>query len=143
MGAIQKVWDSVIPRSTALQPFLTTFKLKSCVSYLPSLILESFSCMLIPYLLQKLHFLLKLWLFSSRDPVLLTFWILIHVKWRETKVGGACYFSFGMEQTRFLKLESNRIFHNSAEKLCVHYHSLTKVGPIIYQCSGNRVHFKS
>ena len=58
-------------------PLLTTFKLnlKLCMSqsHLPSLIPESFFCMLIPYLLKNFHFLLKFLLFSQRYPVLLTF----------------------------------------------------------------------
>ena len=57
--AIQRVGDLAVPRSIVFQPLVTTFKLKLCTSHLPSSIPESFSCMLIPNLLQKLHLLLK------------------------------------------------------------------------------------
>ena len=115
--AIQKVGDSAVLQST-FQPLVTTSKLKLCMSHLLSSFSESFSCMLIPYLLQNYIFC-----------------------WSGS---GACYFWNGMEQKQFLnrnlteyfKIQQNiskfrrKImcllpFRFKSNRICIKYVSLT------------------
>lgn len=110
---------------------LTTFKLKWCMSQLPtwhtptcSSILDSFFCLLIAYWLLKFSFLLKLWPFYVGNPALLN---CLLVKSHETRV------RVELGADTFCKTRIMEIFNNSIGIFCVCHSSVLKVTRSIHR----------